>query len=76
MNTSIKRKALYWTSVRHRDKDQFHGNQDSLAGLSQSYLLFSFPGFLIVSLGLRFCVCVCVLALALAFFSFLFSSTV
>lgn len=66
MNASAEGKAFDWTPVRHRDKDQIHGNQDSLAGLSQNFLLFSPPGFLIVALGLGFFLCV------LALFSFFF----
>lgn len=72
MNASAEGKAFDWTPVRHRDKDQIHGNQDSLAGLSQNYLLFSPPGFLlIVALGLFFlCVCWLCSAFFLSFFFF------
>lgn len=67
MNASAEGKAFDWTPVRHRDKDQIHGNQDSLAGLSQNFLLFSPPGFLIVALGLGFFLCVVFYALSVGF---------
>lgn len=51
MNTSDKEKALDWTPLRHEQKDQIHGNQDSLAEHSQNYFFFFSPGFLIMSLG-------------------------
>lgn len=54
MNTSDKEKALDWTPLRHEQKDQIHGNQDSLAEHLQNYFFFFSSWFSHYVLGLQF----------------------